>query len=321
MRTKLVIFVLLLSTCITLSGQQAKTATTQKQPQKTTTQILNEQQEVISQLQADNKKLQETNDKLQDQLDRVEKEIEVYREDVRIQTSEMHSDMNILLAILTIIMTIVGIVVPVLINRNNSENMKTKVDEAKDKANSAKEKAEEAQKSVYEIEDLKKTIDQMQAHIKKDKDEAMKAAQKARASQLFSQAVYEKNEIKAIELYKQAINLNPNDVVFYNNLADSLLKINNLPEALNIINIAINKDDNKAFVYLTRGQILLAMDRPSDAIIDFDKGLSMDSSIKEGFESRAKCLRELAKKEKDKVKKAELLEKAKADEEKAQSMK
>ena len=57
-----------------------------------------------------------------------------------------------------------------------------------------------------------------------------------------------------------------------------------------------------------------------EAIIDLDKGLALDGSIKDGFESRAKCLKELAEVEQDIVKKAELLVKAQADEDKAKTL-
>ena len=90
---------------------------------------------------------------------------------------------------------------------------------------------------------------------------------------------------------------------------------------MNNINTALKIDDKNAIAYITRGQILLAMNKPTEAIIDLNKGLSIDDSLKEGFEIRAKCLRELAEIEQYPEKKAELLEKAKADEEKAQSMK
>ena len=192
---------------------------------------------------------------------------------------------------------------------------------AKEQANSAETKAKDAQKAVTEIGVMKDIVSKIQTQINKDKEDANRAAQRARASQMFSEAINEKNYLKAIELYKKAIELNPNDAVYYNNLADTLLKVNDLPGAMDAITTALSKDDKKAVAYITRGQILLAMNKPSEAIFDLDKGLSMDNRYRDGFESRAQCLRELAQKENDEIKKADLLAKARADEEKAQSMK
>ena len=64
--------------------------------------------------------------------------------------------------------------------------------------------------TVDEIEDLKKHVTTIEEKINKDAIAAEKAANEAKASQLFTQAFSEEDSSKAFELYSKAIELNPN---------------------------------------------------------------------------------------------------------------
>ena len=87
------------------------------------------------------------------------------------------------------------------------------------------------------------------------------------------------------------------------------------------VNIAIEKDNKESVLFVTRGEIYIAMNKLSEAIADFDHALSIKDSIIEAYENRAKCFRKLAEAEEDPTKKAKLIAKAGADEKKAESLK
>ena len=65
----------------------------------------------------------------------------------------------------------------------------------------------------------------------------------------------------------------------------------------------------------------MAMNKPIEAIRDFNHALTIKDSIKEAYEGRAQCYRKLAEAEQDPTKKADLIAKAEADEKKAESLK
>ena len=91
------------------------------------------------------------------------------------------------------------------------------VTSASEQAKIAKEQAEQAKKAVDEIEELKKHVTAIEEKIKQDAVVAEKAANEAKASQLFTQALNEKESFIAIGLYNQAIELKPDFFEAYNN--------------------------------------------------------------------------------------------------------
>ena len=84
------------------------------------------------------------------------------------------------------------------------------------KKNTGKKKGKNKKKKTFKInakgsvKDIKKEIDQ-------SKKAAEKAARMSKASEYFTQAIYEEDKHKAIELYTKAIEHNPNFSEAYNN--------------------------------------------------------------------------------------------------------
>lgn len=185
----------------------------------------------------------------------------------------------------------------------------------------ATEQTKQAKQAVEEIEKLKKQVSKIQEKINQDTIAAEKAANEAKASQLFTQAYAEKDPSKAVEIYTQVIEINPDDAMAYNNRAFDLLTLGKLDRALNDVNVAIEKDSNDDCFYDTRGQIYMAMGRNEDALIDLNHALSINANYIEGLGSRSKCYRKLAEAEQDPARKADLIAKAEADEKKAESLK
>ena len=100
-----------------------------------------------------------------------------------------------------------------------------------------------------------------------------------------------------------------------------LFRIGKLEDALNDVNISIEKDANNDCAYDTRGQIYMAMGRNEDALVDLNHAVSLNANYIEGLESRAKCYHKLAEAEQDPEKKANLIAKAEVDEKKVESLK
>lgn len=258
MKTRYTLAVLMLLFCLSFFGQQPKIVSIQGQPQKTSTQVSTNQQESIKQLQAENEAMKA-------QLDRMEKEIELYRGDVRAKVADFNDDLSQWLTIMGIMMAVVGIAIPVIFNYRNEKSMeimledvKKQVSSAETKAKDATTQAEQAQKSVKDIEELKKHVTEIEERINRDTIAAEKAAKEAKASQLFTEALaeHDKNPVRAIELYTQAIQLNPVFAGAYNNRAVLKSNMGKLTEALDDFNKAIElAPDNKADVYNNRGSL------------------------------------------------------------------
>lgn len=185
----------------------------------------------------------------------------------------------------------------------------------------ATEQTKQAKQAVEEIEELNNQVSKIQQKINADTIAAEKAAKEAKASQLFTKAYAEKDPSKAVEIYTQVIELNPDDAAAYNNRAFELLSLGKLHQALEDVNISIEKSANNYCAYDTRGQIYMAMGRNEDALIDINHALSLNANYIEGLESRAKCYRKLTETEQNQTKKVELIAKAEADEKKAELLK
>lgn len=305
------------------------------------------QQEMILQLQTDNQAMQK-------QIIVLENDVELYREDVRAKISEMNANMALWFGVLTIVMAILGVAIPLILNKKNEKNVEKLLEDAKDEATDAKNQALQAKQAVTNIEGLKEQVSKIQDKINEDILSAEKAANRAKASELFAQALSEKNKNKAIELYNKSIELNPNYVdainnrgvvkyelenyksaiddynkaieldpnysMAYNNKAFALMKIGELNKALDVVNDALLLNGNEFAYWDTKGEILLNMENYHEAIRMYTKALSLNNNSKPSLLNRAKCYRKLAESEQDPAKKAELITKAEADEEKAKSL-
>ncbi len=127
------------------------------------------------------------------------------------------------------------------------------------------------------------------------------------------------DESGAFEDYTKAIELAPDNPIAY--FHRSLIRKNNndMMGAMGDINRAIELDPSKAGGFLRRG-IFKESYSMDDAIDDYDKAIELDPNKAAYYRRRAKCYRKMAKKESNRIKAQELIEKAEQDEVKSEEM-
>ena len=259
MKLRLIVIGLMILFCSSVFGQQQKNVPITAHPKTTVVLALDE---AVSQLQIENQTMQK-------QLEIMEKEVELYRGDVRHWTSQMNANMSHWLVILTIIMAILGVAIPLIMNNNNKKIVEKLIEDAKNKAEEAKEQASQAKQAVTEIEDLKKHVTVIEEKIKSDTSAATKAANDAKASQLFTQALNDKDSSLAVELYNQAIELKPDFVEAYNNRGVLKSNMGDQAGALEDYNTAISLKPNYAEAYNNRGVLKSNMGDQAGALEDY----------------------------------------------------
>ena len=259
MRAKFTV-VLLLFVCLSVFGAQ-------------TTPVTVNQQESVSQLQAENEAMKK-------QLENLEKEVELYRGDIREEISRTNTNMalwaSLVISFVALITGGLGIVIPIYNNHRNDKQIKEQVGIATEKAEKAEMVSEQMMKEVKEI----------QEKINKDTAAAEKAAKEAKASQLFAEASNETDASKAIELYSQAIKINPAYYKAYNNRG--ILKMNNENEkgAMEDYNKAIELNPNYANAYYNRAILKSKGDRKG-AMDDYDKAIELCPNYAKAYYNRA----------------------------------
>ena len=87
-----------------------------------------------------------------------------------------------------------------------------------------------------------------------------------------------KNE-QAIENYKKAVELNPNEAVNYNNLGNAYRKIGLLQKAEELLNKAINLNPNLADAYSNLGHVTYDMKDIEKSIYNYIKAFKLDENI------------------------------------------
>ena len=237
MKLRFALSVVLLAICINIFGQQQKSVPTQKQQIEELTTTVSNQQEAISQLQAENKELLK-------QLGKMEQDIDIYREDVRNKSMEVDNKLSHALTLLSIIVGFFGIIIgfvspSVLINsfkrnvylllgdaklqakhaeevakkaevfatevENEVDNITGQMVKVTKQVEDATTLAKEAKQAVIEVKKQRQEVKTMQSQIKEESAAAQKAARNAKAIQLFAEAINEKDISKSIKLYDQAI--------------------------------------------------------------------------------------------------------------------
>ena len=181
MKTKLSLTVLMLLFCLSVFGQQSINVPT---PRKFSTSLIQSsvsQQETIYQLQAENQNLQNRLERMEKEHERLEKEIDIYRGDVREKVSEVNGNLALWLTVLSMALVILGVVTPLIINSRSENRVKEMLEETKKRAEAAEKESKESKESLTKI--------QSQVNV------ALQAANDANASQLFAQAVNEKDSI------------------------------------------------------------------------------------------------------------------------------
>ena len=294
MKARYTLAVLMLLFCLSFFGQQPKIVSIQGQPQKTSTQVSTNQQESIKQLQAENEAMKA-------QLDRMEKEIELYRGDVRAKMSELETEQSRWTAWMCLIVTILtaglGVGLPLFINNRNDKRLKDSyekmVGELKEKVSSVEADAKSAKESLSEVTELKESIEAIKKDIDKSKKNAERAARRAMASKLFTQALSEKDYQKAIQLYSEAIELDPNFAEAYSNRGYAKYLLGEEENALQDYDKAIELNPNLSEAYNNRGNAKESLGDENGALEDFDKAIELNPDYANAYNNRGVVKREL----------------------------
>lgn len=277
--------------CLSIIGQPSKTVSMKGQPKSTSTQVVNNQQETILKLQAENKEMQK-------QLEKMEKDIEFYRGDVRAKEAAINENQSHWLTMLSIVIGSIvsilgiglGIIAPMVLNARNDKRIKDSFEkmlgEMKTQIESVEKEAKTAKESLSAITGLKEDIDNIKKDIDKSKKAAERAARGAIANKLFTQAISEKDLFKSIELYTKAINLNPYFSEAYNNRGYAKQLINDKEGALEDYNKSIELDPNLAEAYNNRGNVKDDLNDKEGAMKDFDKAIELNPQYANAYNNR-----------------------------------
>ncbi|ORY26050.1 putative phospho protein phosphatase [Naematelia encephala] len=104
------------------------------------------------------------------------------------------------------------------------------------------------------------------------------------------------NFTRSIDLYTEAIALNPKEPTFWNNRAMSKAKMEEHGSAISDASKAISLKSNYAKAYYRRGLSYLAILRPVDAVPDFKKALSFEGNnkaIRDQLQATVKLIRRI----------------------------
>ncbi len=88
----------------------------------------------------------------------------------------------------------------------------------------------------------------------------------------------QKHYFEAIEIYKQARNLEPENPRLLFDLSEVYTKINDLETAISLLDTAILIDNKYAGFYNNRGLLFYKLKQNDKAILDFQKAIELDSS-------------------------------------------
>ena len=83
---------------------------------------------------------------------------------------------------------------------------------------------------------------------------------------------------KAIQLYREAIKIEPDNPKLYFDLSDCYCRINNLEKAISILDTAITLDSSYAPFYNNRGLYYNNLYEDKKSIVDFKKAIKLDPS-------------------------------------------
>lgn len=125
-----------------------------------------------------------------------------------------------------------------------------------------------------------------------DEDRASALELKAQANKAYGA----KDFGHSIDLYTQAIKLNPHDPVFWNNRAMSKAKMEEHGAAIADATKAIELKPDYAKAYYRRGVSSLAVVRPKDAVPDFKKALEIEPAnrvVREQLNATVKLIRRI----------------------------
>lgn len=276
MKLRFALSIVLLMTCVSLFGQQGKSNPAQKPTLQELSITINNQQNEITELH-------DENDCLKQQLEEFEKEVVFLKSREDFIDDKLSHWLVILSITISAIVTILGgffgIVAPLIIKRRNEkkmeERMKFIIKLFDDKIRKVQDQADKAAKSLFSIEGIKKDINIIKADIDKSKKDAQRAAIKAKASELFSQALKEEDNSKAIELFSKYLQLDPssNTGYFHRGLKKSINE--DFKGAIDDFTKAISINNNDYLSYANRAICKEKIGDLNGAMTDYDKALEI----------------------------------------------
>lgn len=138
--------------------------------------------------------------------------------------------------------------------------------------------------------ELENEFDELREVTDADRAEALE--RKAEANKAYAA----KDFTRSIELYTEAIKLNPHEPTFWNNRAMSKAKIEEHGLAISDATKAIELKGDYAKAYYRRGVSSLAILRPKDAVPDFKKALEIEPgnrTVREQLNATVKLIRRI----------------------------
>lgn len=94
----------------------------------------------------------------------------------------------------------------------------------------------------------------------------------------------EKSEEDKITIYDEILQINPRDIEAMTYKADALLEIDEVRWALNLSNLAIEKDDSYSLAYWQRACAYAQLNRKKEALRDIKKAIQLSDSLGDELE-------------------------------------
>ena len=276
MKFKATLLILFVFSCLWVSAQQANNA---RQNVPTMTELESE----IQHLQSENRQLNNQIQELKLDLIRNQDKTDLVTQKADQLSTGLENDLTHWWSLLSILLTAVialvagglGIIAPYLINKPREKELQ-----------SALEKALDVQEKVEAIQKL----------INKDSEAAKAAAQVAKASQYFAEALSEEDPSKKKELYTRVSELNPNDAA-YNNLGVAKYDLGDYRGAIKDYTKAIDLNPDYATAYNNRGVAKSSLGDKEGAIKDYDKAIDLNPDYATAYYNRGKAKMSVGDKE------------------------
>lgn len=176
--------------------------------------------------------------------------------------------------------------------KGHAETAKGQVTLIESKVTEAVKQASIAARVLKDVEALKEQINRIKSDVDLSKDEAIQVVQSAKAREYFSQAlaIAENEPEKAIQLYSQSIDNDPDYSDAYNNRGFLRMILDDTTGALNDFSTAIDKDKSNPVAYYNRGYLNDKLGEKDDAKKDYDLAIELNPDYAEALIKRSNIL-------------------------------
>ncbi len=199
----------------------------------------------------------------------------------------------------TILVAIVGVAVPILLNRKFENDIKDRIDKHDEQLNKTKEEIDNAKKSAEQnAMNAKVSAFFSQAYYEEDLDKKIELYNKVIKLDLKNEFAYNNRGIayakkggsvnldQAIKDFDQAIALNPKDAEAYNNRGLAYYAKGDNDQAIKDYDKAIELNPQYALAYYNRGNVYYAKGNNDQAIKDYDKAIELNPQYAEAYNNR-----------------------------------